>query len=72
MPKKGQKLDTCASKYQDYICCNVKVLKSVSNCPYDCTYCFLQNYLTDGLNSLEYKNIDIQKKDGWTLIKANL
>ena len=31
-----------------------------------------QNYLTDGLNSLEYKNIDIEKKDGWTLIKANL
>ena len=31
-----------------------------------------QNYLTDGLNSLEYKNIDKQKKDGWTLIKANL
>lgn len=46
--KKGQKLDTCASKYNDYVCCNVKVLKAVSNCPYDCTYCFLQNYLTDG------------------------
>ena len=55
--KKGQKLDTCASKYKDYICCNVKVLKSVSNCPFDCTYCFLQNYLTDGTTTV-VKDID--------------
>jgi len=46
--KKGEKMDTCATISHDYICCNVKVIKSVSNCPFDCSYCFLQNYLNDG------------------------
>ena len=46
--KKGETMDTCATISDKYICCNVKVLKSVSNCPYDCSYCFLQNYLNDG------------------------
>ena len=46
--KKGETLDTCATISDKYICCNVKVLKSISNCPYDCSYCFLQNYLNDG------------------------
>ena len=48
VPKKGETMDTCATISDKYICCNVKVLKSVSNCPYDCSYCFLQNYLNDG------------------------
>ena len=41
-------MDTCATISDKYICCNVKVIKSVSNCPFDCSYCFLQNYLNDG------------------------
>lgn len=45
--KKGKAFDTCSAKGDDYICCNVKVLKSVSNCPYECSYCFLQDYLTN-------------------------
>ena len=47
VPYKGEKMDTCATIHDEYVCCNVKVLKSVSNCPYDCSYCFLQNYLTN-------------------------
>jgi spore photoproduct lyase len=47
VPYKGEKMDTCATIHSDYVCCNVKVLKSVSNCPFDCSYCFLQNYLTN-------------------------
>lgn len=50
--KKGQSLDTCATIKKDYVCCNVKVLKSVKNCPYDCSYCFLQYYLNDGETSV--------------------
>ncbi len=48
IPKKGEAMGTCATFNKKYICCNVKVLQSVSNCPFDCTYCFLQNYLNDG------------------------
>jgi spore photoproduct lyase len=50
--KKGETFDTCATISEKYICCNVKVLKSVSNCPFDCSYCFLQNYLTDGTTTV--------------------
>lgn len=46
-PKKGETLDVCATIHDSYVCCNVHVLKSVSGCPYECTYCFLQNYLTN-------------------------
>jgi len=47
-PKKGKALDRCATINSEYVCCNVHVLKSVKNCPFDCSYCFLQNYLNDG------------------------
>ena len=45
--KRGKILDLCATMNRKYICCNVHVLKSVSNCPFDCSYCFLQNYLNN-------------------------
>ncbi len=48
VPKKGKALDTCATIGNEFVCCNIKVLKAVSNCPFDCSYCFLQNYLNDG------------------------
>ncbi len=57
VPKKGEVMDTCATISDKYICCNVKVIKSVSNCPYDCSYCFLQNYLNDG-NAKVVSDID--------------
>ncbi len=47
-PKKGEVMDTCATINSAYVCCNVKVIKTVKNCPFDCSYCFLQNYLNDG------------------------
>lgn len=46
--KRGEAMGTCATFNAKYICCRVHVLRSVHNCPFECTYCFLQNYLTDG------------------------
>lgn len=51
-PKKGEVMDVCATINQKYTCCNVHVLKTVQNCPYECSYCFLQNYLTNGTTSV--------------------
>jgi len=48
IPLKGEAMGTCATFNRKYICCNVHVLRSVHNCPFQCTYCFLQNYLNDG------------------------
>ncbi len=45
---RGRALDRCASFDRKYICCNVMVLRSLSNCPFECSYCFLQNYLNEG------------------------
>jgi spore photoproduct lyase len=46
--KYGESLHYCSSMSDRYICCATHVLRSISNCPYNCTYCFLQNYLNDG------------------------
>ncbi|RJQ48809.1 MAG: DNA photolyase [Nitrospiraceae bacterium] len=48
IPKKGEAMGTCATFNRKYICCLVQVLRSVHNCPFECSYCFLQNYLNDG------------------------
>ncbi|NOZ70155.1 MAG: hypothetical protein GXP46_13150 [Deferribacteres bacterium] len=49
IPKKGEAMGTCATFSRKYICCRVHVLRTVQNCPFECSYCFLQHYLTDGL-----------------------
>ena len=54
IPKKGEAMGTCATFNEKYLCCNVHVLKSVHNCPFECSYCFLQNYLTDGATKIVY------------------
>ena len=46
-PKKGRMFHICASLDTRYVCCGTHVISHISNCPFECTYCFLQNYLTD-------------------------
>ena len=50
-------MGVCATFNRKYICCNVHVIRSVHNCPFECSYCFLQNYLTDGATK-SVQNID--------------
>jgi spore photoproduct lyase len=57
IPKKGEAMGSCATFNRKYICCNVQVLRSVHNCPFECSYCFLQNYLNDGATKSVH-NID--------------
>ncbi len=45
--KRGRLFHVCASLDPRYVCCSTHVVAHVSNCPFECTYCFLQNYLTD-------------------------
>jgi len=52
IPKKGEAMGMCATFNSKYLCCSVHVLKSVHNCPFDCSYCFLQNYLNDGVTKI--------------------
>ena len=50
--KKGELFHICSSLDARYICCSTHVFAPVSNCPFECTYCFLQNYLTNGTTLL--------------------
>ena len=50
--KKGEAMGVCATCNDKYLCCNVHVMRSVHNCPFQCSYCFLQNYLTDGVTKV--------------------
>ncbi len=47
IPKRGEAIGRCATLNRKYLCCNVHVLRSIHNCPFECSYCFLQNYLND-------------------------
>lgn len=47
--KRGEKLSFCASMDSQYCCCGVQVLASVSQCPFECNYCVLQDYLNNHL-----------------------
>lgn len=52
VPKMGESMGSCATLNKKYLCCNVHVLRSVHNCPFECSYCFLQNYLNDGTTKI--------------------
>jgi spore photoproduct lyase len=62
VPKKGKALDICATFNKKYLCCQVHVLRSIHNCPFECSYCFLQNYLTDGMSKI-VEDIDMLMKE---------
>jgi len=44
---RGSFLHHCPAGVTGMVCCNYLVLNFASNCPYDCTYCFLQEYLAN-------------------------
>ena len=76
IPKKGDAMDTCATFNLKYLCCRVHVLKSIRNCPFECSYCFLQNYLTDGMTKtiadIETLMLEIKgkiAKEPWRLFR---
>ncbi len=44
---RGRALRHCLSRSSEYCCCNTYVFGHISNCPFQCSYCFLQYYLND-------------------------
>ncbi len=76
IPKKGEAMWTCATFNTKYLCCRIHVLKSVHNCPFECSYCFLQNYLTDGstkiVNDIDALMQEVKEKiskEPWRLFR---
>lgn len=44
---RGTFLQHCPAGTTGMVCCNYLVVNFASNCPYDCTYCFLQDYVAN-------------------------
>ncbi|MFA5887063.1 MAG: spore photoproduct lyase family protein [Patescibacteria group bacterium] len=54
--QKGRWLERCPGT-REHLCCNYLVVNNAINCPFDCTYCYLQTYLNNKVITI-YANID--------------
>ena len=51
-------LEHCPAGTSGLVCCNYLVVSLISNCPMDCTYCFLQEYLANNPTLKVFTNVD--------------
>jgi len=50
-------LEHCPAGTPSLICCNYLVVSLISNCPMDCSYCFLQEYLANNPTLKVFTNV---------------
>ena len=53
---KGEFLKKCPGS-DGQVCCNYFVINFASNCPMDCSYCYLQEYLADNAELKVFSNV---------------
>jgi spore photoproduct lyase len=56
MERRGSFLRGCPAGSAQFACCGYLVLVLASNCPMDCSYCFLQEHLANNPNLQVYAN----------------
>jgi spore photoproduct lyase len=56
MDRRAPFLMACPASSSEFACCGYLVLVLASNCPMDCSYCFLQEYLADNPAFQVYAN----------------
>jgi spore photoproduct lyase len=56
MPRRGSFLLGCPASSTQFACCGYLVLVLASNCPMDCSYCFLQEHLANNPGFQVYAN----------------
>jgi spore photoproduct lyase len=54
---RGSFLRHCPAGTSGLVCCNYLVVNLASNCPFDCSYCFLQDYLADNRPLRVFTNV---------------
>jgi len=54
---KGEFLKKCPGS-EGQVCCNYFVINFASNCPMDCSYCYLQEYLAQNPSLKVFSNVD--------------
>src|SRR5262249_26875864 len=50
-------LEHCPAGTPGLVCCNYLVVSLISNCPMDCSYCFLQEYLANNPTLKVFTNV---------------
>src|ERR1700737_3392237 len=58
MPRRSPFLMACPAGSAKFACCGYLVLTLASNCPMDCSYCFLQEYVADNPGFQVYANYE--------------
>src|ERR1043165_9632033 len=51
-------LQHCPAGTPGLVCCNYLVVSLISNCPMDCSYCFLQEYLANNPTLKVFTNVE--------------
>ena len=51
-------LEHCPAGTPGMVCCNYLVVSLISNCPMDCSYCFLQEYLANNPTLKVFTNVE--------------
>jgi spore photoproduct lyase len=61
--QKGSFLEHCSAGTTGLVCCNYLTLVPITNCPMDCTYCFLQEYLANNPTLKVFTNVDAMLRE---------
>ncbi|HQB12519.1 MAG TPA: hypothetical protein PLX96_06045 [Candidatus Omnitrophota bacterium] len=66
---KGPLLKPCPGTGEDYLCCRYYTINAQTNCPLDCSYCILQNFLNFPLLTV-YVNVSDVFREIDSLIRS--
>lgn len=68
---RGAFLRHCPAGTAGLVCCNYLVVNLASNCPMDCSYCFLQDYLADSPALTAYTNVEDALEEVDAVLRAH-
>ncbi len=55
--QRGTFLQYCPAGSSGMVCCNYLIMNFAANCPFDCTYCFLQDYVANNPTVKAFTNV---------------
>jgi spore photoproduct lyase len=69
--QRGTFLHHCPAGTAGMVCCNYLVVNFASNCPFDCSYCFLQEYLQNNPSMKTFTNVSDGLSEVDALLRAH-
>src|SRR5262249_10311219 len=69
-PHKGEFFKKCPGS-DGQVCCNYFVINFASNCPMDCSYCYLQDYLAENAALKVFSNVDDLVKEADAMLSKH-